>query len=308
MQNNNNSLPSGSHDPAAESGEENAQTGRQTVNPVADKTSEVAQIATVSPLLKSVYVLAGTVLLLIVAVVALIIGSVMIWVKKPDTVVIKENQSGVIDLVINGRSFGEISQPTLAKQVESDKVKIYLAKQFAEMAYAVNPETRASQLKRLLNWFPEDEAKTRTLFSNALNQIKNDPNACMPFALEVSQGWYSTISIQEAKSDPSKPNIVDVLLVQNLQRRATTNVAENRQLSLQIDFGYSGISTEDNFMSGYYPKFITCRVLPSATPVITAPQNVQAVPQQQPPAQVNTQPVSAPQSAPQSAQTIPQRQ
>lgn len=231
------------------------------------KTVSVAEQSLIAPLLKSVNIQQLTIFLLSFCVIALIIGALLVWVKKPDQIIVKQNPDGVVELIVNERSFGDIIKPNIQSKGASDDVKIYLSKQFAELAYAVNPETRVDQLKKLLNWFPEDEAKTRSLFSNAIAQIKNDPNACMPTALEVSQGWFSHVNIQEAKIDATNKNIVNVLLVQNLQKRLISNQIENRQLSLQIEFTYLGVPNEDNFMTGYSPKFVSCRVLPSAIAV-----------------------------------------
>ena len=243
------------------------------------KSAKVVETSIISSLLKFVNILQLTIIVLSIGVFSLIVGALLIWVKKPDQIIIKQNAEGVVELIVNERSFGEIIKPSLKSKGESDDVKIYLSKQFAELAYAVNPETRVDQLKKLLNWFPEDQAKTRSLFSNAIAQIKNEPNACMPTALEVTQGWFSTVNIQETKIDPANKNIVNVLLVQNLQKRSISNQIENRQLSLQVEFTYLGVSTEENFMTGYSPKFVSCRVLPSATPVVSvSPQTAPSVP------------------------------
>lgn len=247
------------------------------------QSANVVEKSLISPLLQSVNFQQITILLLVAAVIVLIIGAAMVWVKKPDQIIVKQDANGVVELIVNERSFGDIIKPNIQSKGESDEVKIYLSKQFAELAYAVNPESRVDQLKKLLNWFPDDQAKTRTLFSNAIQQIKNDPNACMPTALEVSQGWFSTVTIQEAKIDSTNKNIVNVLLVQNLQKRLVSNQVENRQLSLQVEFAYLGVPTEENFMTGYSPKFVSCRVLPSAiapatTTTTTGNNNPQAAP------------------------------
>lgn len=246
---------------------ENQQNQQLTKN---NENLKIVEKSVIAPLLKSVSLQQLAILVLGLSILILIIGSVLVWIKKPDQIIVKENANGVVELIVNERSFGDIVQPSMKTKGESDEVKIYLAKQFAELAYAVNPETRIDQLKKLLNWFPEDEAKTRSLFSNAIAQIKNDPNTCMPTALEVSQGWFATVSVQEAKLDATNKNLVNVLLVQNLQKRTISNQIENRQLSLQLELTYLGVPTEDNFMTGYAPKFVQCRVLPSVTPAATS--------------------------------------
>ncbi len=201
----------------------------------------------------------------LLVVLVLAIGCAYLWWRSPEVITWKEDTEGKTMLTVNNRSYGDVANLSMRPQGESQAEKIFAAKELTRLLYNINPDTRQSALQRVLDWFPQDAARTRDAFANALKQIGNDPNACVAVGLESSQKWQSTFTVQEAGVANENPALIRIIGVQRLRRAALSNDIENRLLAIDMELISTGNRTDNNFMTGYEPKYIMCKVLPSAT-------------------------------------------
>lgn len=248
-----------------------------------------------------IYRLTSLLGLSLVVILILALGCAYLWWRSPEVITWKESANGDKTLLtINNREYGDIQNLSMRPQGESAAEKIFAAKELTRLLYAIDPDTRQSALQRVFNWFPDDSARTRDAFAAALKQIGSDPNACIAVQLESNQKWQSVFSIQEAGVAQENPALVRIIGTQRLRRTLMSNDVENRLLSIDMELIATGTRTEQNLMTGYEPKYISCKVLQTSAAqtqgsngnVSAAQQNAPVIAQPSP--AINPTPASSP--------------
>lgn len=251
-----------------------------------------------------IYRLTSLLGLSLIVILILALGCAYLWWRSPEVITWKESASGDKTLLmINNREYGDIQNLSMRPQGESAAEKIFAAKELTRLLYAIDPDTRQSALQRVFNWFPDDAARTRDAFAAALKQIGSDPNACIAVQLESNQKWQSVFTIQEAGVAQENPALVRILGTQRLRRTLLSNNVENRLLSIDMELIATGTRTEQNLMTGYEPKYISCKVLQTQTSAespqatngnVSATQSNVPVVTAQPPPAANSNTASSP--------------
>lgn len=129
-------------------------TPRQTAEPRTIVYRDPADVRTIFQLLTA------TMIVLCLFVMSAIGNAWQYW-RRPDRIVV--DRSGGRVLMINNREFGETDAARMMPDQPGDPDKKYLVGEFVRLLYAVNPATRAPDVKSALEMMVPQSARIRTL-------------------------------------------------------------------------------------------------------------------------------------------------
>jgi hypothetical protein len=151
------------------------------------------------------------------------IGNAWQYWRRPDRIVVDRSSGRV--LVINDRQFGETDAVKMMPDQPSDSDKKYLVSEYVRALYAVNPATRAADIKAALEMMvPQSAVKFATYLKD--HHILEE---------QRTEAWQAVWTPQDISIDRADPYTVRVIGKQEITKVANNQaVQETKQLQLTI--------------------------------------------------------------------------
>jgi hypothetical protein len=151
------------------------------------------------------------------------LGNAWQYWRRPDRIVVDRTSGRA--LVINNREYGETDAVKMAPDQPSDADKKYLVSEYVKLLYAVNPATRAADLKAALEMMvPQSAAKFASYLKD--QRILEQQRA---------ESWQAVWTPQDVSIDKLDPNTLRVIGKQEITKVINNAaVQETKQLQLTI--------------------------------------------------------------------------
>lgn len=165
-----------------------------------------------------------TALLIVLCLFALsALGNAWQYWRRPDRIVVDRSSGRV--LMINDREYGETDAVKMMPDRPGDADKKYLVNEYARLLYAVNPATRAADLKAALEMMvPQSAAKFAAYLKE--QQILERQRA---------ESWQAVWSAQDFSIDRLDPFTLRVIGKQEITKVVNNSVIqETKQLQLTV--------------------------------------------------------------------------
>lgn len=166
-------------------------------------------------------VIAALVMSLLLAV-SLIFNAVL-YLRRPDRIIV-DKSSGRIES-INDRTYGSTNATTMTSDRPGKEDKVYVAKQFAESLYKIDPQTRPSDIERALKMMvPASAAK----FGTYLKESK-------VLETQRAEAWQSVWEVLDVQIDQADPYLVRIDGRQKITKLVNKATHEDvKTLKLQV--------------------------------------------------------------------------
>ncbi len=150
-------------------------------------------------------------------------GNAWQYWRRPDRIVVDRSNGRV--LVINNREFGETDAVKMMPDHSGEADKKYLVSEFVRLLYAVNPATRAPDVKAALEMMvPQSAAK----FAGYLKEQHI-------LERQRAESWQAVWTPQDVSVDRNDPYTLRVIGKQEITKLINNaSVQENRQLQLSV--------------------------------------------------------------------------
>lgn len=187
--------------------------------------------------------LLGVLGVLVVIVLAQAAFNLVLYLRRPDTIVVDRTAGGDRVVVMNNRTYGLTDGVQLKRDELTDGDKKYLASVFLSLYYGNNPDYRDQQLNEAINLMVA--ARGREMF-NYLKQNR-------VLEQQAAESWQARWSQQQMSVDPSDPFTVRVIGVQNLTRVVNQKpVEETHQLNVTVKLAKDELGRDErNRRTGY---------------------------------------------------------
>src|SRR5262245_1660930 len=166
-------------------------------------------------------------LTVLIAVLALFVlsavGNAWQYWRRPDRIVVDRSSGRV--LVINDRQFGETDAVKMMPDQQNDNDKKYLVSEYVRALYAINPATRAADIKAALEMMvPQSAAKFATYLKD--HHILGE---------QRTEAWQAVWTPQDISIDRADPYTLRVIGKQEITKVINNQaVQETKQLQLTI--------------------------------------------------------------------------
>ena len=187
--------------------------------------------------------LLGVLGVLVVIVLAQSAFNLVLYLRRPDTIVIDRTAGGDRVVVMNNRAYGLTDGVQLKRDELTEGDKKYLASVFLSLYYGNNPDYRDQQLNEAINLMVA--ARGREMF-NYLKQNR-------VLEQQAAESWQGRWTQQQVSVDPSDPFTVRVIGVQNLTRVVNQRpVEETHQLNVTVKLAKDELGRDErNRRTGY---------------------------------------------------------
>ena len=187
--------------------------------------------------------LLGVLGVLVVVVLAQAAFNIVLYLRRPDTIVVDRTAGGDRVVVMNNRAYGLTDGVQLKRDELTDGDKKYLASVFLSLYYGNNPDYRDQQLNEAINLMVA--ARGREMF-NYLKQNR-------VLEQQATESWQAKWTQQQVSVDPSDPFTVRVIGVQNLTRVVNQRpVEEAHQLNVTVKLAKDELGRDErNRRTGY---------------------------------------------------------
>jgi hypothetical protein len=187
--------------------------------------------------------LLGVLGVLVVIVLAQAAFNLILYLRKPDTIVVDRTSGGDRVVVMNNREYGLSDNMQLRPDKLTDGDKKYLAQLFLQLYYGNNPDIRDKQLNEAIGLMVP--ARGREMF-NYLKQNRI-------LEQQAAESWQATWTPQQASVDAQDPFTVRVIGVQHLTRIVNGQAAEEtHQLNVTVKLAKDELGRDDrNRRTGY---------------------------------------------------------
>lgn len=196
-------------------------------------------------------------------IIALVGISVFLYLRRPERVIIREDAKGEQLLMVDNRSYGQISNLALEPDRPTNGQKIFAAKEFAALLYEVDLTTRTKAVKRVLGMMPTESANL--LYQYLLKNNSNPTNnAGVALAQERSENWAAHFTVKDVTLDARDPNTVNLIGEQEITKNINGNVQEaKRQIQLAVKLHPDPAGRQDaNLQTGFQILSFTFKELP----------------------------------------------
>lgn len=151
------------------------------------------------------------------------LGNAWQYWRRPDRIVVDRSNGRV--LMINDREFGETDAVKMAPDSAGDADKKYLVGEYVRLLYAINPATRAADLKAALEMMiPQSAAK----FAGYLKDQRL-------LEKQRAESWQAVWSAQDVSIDRLDPFTLRVIGKQEITKVINnSSLQETKQLQLTI--------------------------------------------------------------------------
>jgi hypothetical protein len=187
--------------------------------------------------------LLGVLGVLVVIVLAQAAFNLVLYLRRPDTIVVDRTAGGDRVVVMNNRAYGLTDGVQLKRDELTDGDKKYLTSVFLSLYYGNNPDYRDQQLNEAINLMVA--ARGREMF-NYLKQNR-------VLEQQAAESWQAKWTEQQVSVDPSDPFTVRVIGVQNLTRVVNQRpVEETHQLNVTVKLAKDELGRDErNRRTGY---------------------------------------------------------
>ena len=219
---------------------------------VVEYVADPAQILTLHRLL-------GVLGVLVVIILAQAAFNLVLYLRKPDTLVVDRTAGGDKVVTFNNRTYGLTDSVQFSPDRLTDGDKKYLATHFLELYYGHNPDHRDRQLNEALGLMVA--ARGREMFTYLKqNRILEQ---------QAAESWQAVWTPQQVTVDAADPFTVRVIGVQQLTRIVNQQpVEEAHQLNVTVKLAKDELGRADrNQRTGYQITWFGWQQLPhSAQP------------------------------------------
>jgi hypothetical protein len=165
-----------------------------------------------------------TVLLIVLCMFSLsAIGNAYQYWRRPDRIVI--DRSGGRVLLINNREYGETDAAMMAPDRPGDADKKYLVGEYVRLLYAVNPATRAADLKSALEMMVPQSAAKFAAYLKEQHILEQ----------QRAESWQTVWAPQDVSIDRLDPYTLRVIGKQEITKVVNNSVIqETKQLQLTV--------------------------------------------------------------------------
>lgn len=151
------------------------------------------------------------------------IGNAWQYWRRPDRIVIDRSSGRV--LIINDREFGETEAVKMMPDKPSDSDKKYLVGEFVRLLYAINPATRAADMKSALEMMVPQSATRFAAYLKEQHILER----------QRSESWQAVWTPQDFAIDRLDTYTVRVIGKQQITKLINNTVLEEtKQLQLTI--------------------------------------------------------------------------
>jgi len=150
-------------------------------------------------------------------------GNAYQYWRRPDRIVVDRSNGRV--LMINDRQFGETDAVKIAPDHPNDGDKQYLVGEYAQSLYAVNPATRAEQIKSALEMMVPQSATRFAAYLKDHHVLEQ----------QRAESWQAVWTPQDIAIDRADPYTVRVIGKQEITKVVNNQVVqETKQLQLTV--------------------------------------------------------------------------
>jgi hypothetical protein len=151
------------------------------------------------------------------------IGNAWQYWRRPDRIVVDRSNGRV--LVINDREFGETDAVKMALDRPGDEDKKYLVGEFLRLIYAVNPATRAADVKSALEMMVPQSAAKFAAYLKEQGVLER----------QRAEVWQAVWTPQDVSIDRVDPYTLRVIGMQQITKLVNnTSRQESKQLQLTV--------------------------------------------------------------------------
>ena len=189
------------------------------------------------------YRLVGVVGLCVVVVLVESVFCLMLYLRRPDRIMVDRTAGGDRVVVMNDREYGLTDSVEFGKDTPTAGDKKYLASRYLELLYGNNPDARDKQLERAIRLMTPVNGRK---FFNYLkdNRILEQ---------QAAESWQAVWTPQTVTIDANDPFTVRAIGIQRLTRIVNgASVEETRQLNVIVKLNRDQLGRDDrNLRTGY---------------------------------------------------------
>jgi hypothetical protein len=172
---------------------------------------------------RTIYQLLSVLLITLALFILSAVGNAWQYWRRPDRIVVDRSSGRV--LMINDRQFGETDAVKMAPDHPSDSDKKYLVNEFVKSLYAVNPTTRAPDIKAALEMMVPQSATRFAAYLKEQHILER----------QRVESWQAVWTPQDVTVDRVDPYIVRVIGKQEITKVVNNQVVqETKQLQLMV--------------------------------------------------------------------------
>lgn len=183
--------------------------------------------------------------------------NLVLYLRRPDTIVVDRTAGGDRVVVMNNREYGLTDNVRFGPDHLTDGDKKYLASHYLKLYYGNNPDYRDRQLNEAINLMVA--ARGRELF-NYLKQNRI-------LEQQASESWQAKWTEQQTSVDAADPFTVHVIGLQQLTRIINQRpVEETHQLNVTVKLARDELGRDErNLRTGYQVTWFGWDELKNAT-------------------------------------------
>lgn len=189
------------------------------------------------------YRLVGVVGLMVVVMLVQTAFCLMLYLRRPDRIVVDRTQGGDRVVTMNGREYGLTDAVEFRPDAPTEGDKKYLVTRYLELLYGNNPDRRDRQLEQAIRLMTPLNGRR---FFNYLrdNRILEQ---------QAAESWQAVWSPQSVTVDANDSFTVRAIGVQRLTRLVNgASVEETRQLNVIVKLSRDQLGRDDrNLRTGY---------------------------------------------------------
>lgn len=189
------------------------------------------------------YRLVGVVGLMVVVVLVESVFCFMLYLRRPDRIVVDRTQGGDRVVMINNREYGLTEGVDFRPDAPTEGDKKYIATRYLELLYGNNPDRRDRQLEQAIRLMTPQNGRR---FFNYLrdNRILEQ---------QATESWQAVWTPQSVTIDANDSFTIRAIGVQRLTRLVNgASVEETRQLNVIVKLSRDQLGRDDrNLRTGY---------------------------------------------------------
>lgn len=172
---------------------------------------------------RTIFQLLSSLLIILLLFVLSAVGNAVQYWRRPDRIVVDRSNGRV--LMINDRQYGETDAVKLAPDRPTESDKKYLVGEYVRALYAINPATRAGDIKAALEMMVPQSATKFAAYLKEQHILEQ----------QRAESWQAVWTPQDVAVDRVDPYTVRVLGKQEITKVINNQVAqETKQLQLTI--------------------------------------------------------------------------
>jgi len=172
---------------------------------------------------RTIYQLLSVLLITLALFVLSAVGNAWQYWRRPDRIVVDRSSGRV--LMINNRQFGETDAVRMAPDHPGDNDKKYLVGEFVKSLYAINPTTRAPDIKAALEMMVPQSATRFAAYLKEQHVLEQ----------QRAESWQAVWTPQDVTVDRVDPYTVRVIGKQEITKVLNNQVVqETKQLQLTV--------------------------------------------------------------------------